>query len=252
MQYLIANWKMKLTIAESVALARQVRDYIARAPVNLKVVLCPSFPALPAVREVIQGTALELGAQDVAHVDRASLTGAVSALQLKELGVTTVLVGHSERRAYFSETNDRVGEKTRYTLAQGLRTVVCVGESSAERAAGMAHTIVAQQVHSAIEGATHSENLIIAYEPVWAIGTGIPVELADAQATARSIAQILSDGASHYPTHTVPVLYGGSVDHHTIGDFTGAPLSGTLVGNASQTAQGLIALLRVFPHSSSS
>ncbi len=250
MKYLIANWKMKLTIAESAALAEEVRDYLARVPVSLKIILCPSFPALPAVREVIQGTALELGAQDVAHLDRASLTGAVSSLQLQELGVTTVLVGHSERRAHFGETNDRVGEKARYALAQGLRTVVCVGESTAERTAGMTDTIVAQQVHAAIEGATHPENLIIAYEPVWAIGTGTPVALTDAHATARSIVQLLGDGVSHHPAASV--LYGGSVDHRTIGDFTGAPLCGTLVGNASQTAQGLIALLRVFSTSSSS
>ena len=245
MKYLIANWKMKLTIAESVELAHYVKELMAsRERINLRIVLCPSYPALSAVGEVLQGSDILLGAQDVAPTDRASLTGAVSSLQLKEVGVRFVIIGHSERRAHFGESDEVVREKLLHALTSGFHAVLCVGENAAERKSGQTVTAVRRQVGIAVKPGMDIEKLLIVYEPVWAIGTGMPVSPQEAYAQAASIRTELIAIISHDDqARAVPLLYGGSVDGSMVSQFTHTPLSGTLVGNASQTPDRFKALI---------
>jgi triosephosphate isomerase len=246
MKYLVANWKMKLTIAESAVLARAAREwYEAIAHPSFALILCPSHCAIPAVADVLKGSRVELGAQDVAEAERASLTGATSPLQLRELGVQTVIVGHSERRANYGETDALVGKKAAQALSAGFRAIVCVGETAEERAAGKAEEVVRRQVRRGA-GGTGEGDLIIAYEPVWAIGSGTPVGMADARAQAAAIRSELAEarGASGA---SLPLLYGGSVDPGNVASFTAGLFVGTLVGTASQTPnalQGLVEALK--------
>lgn len=241
-KYLVANWKMKLTIAESVALAGNAREWYAalRAP-SYSLILCPSPCALPAVAEILKGSMVGLGAQDVAEVARASLTGATSPLHLKELGVRTVIVGHSERRANYGETDALVGKKMATALNAGLKTILCVGETAEERTAGKTEEVVRRQVRLGLAG-TEKGDLLVAYEPVWAIGSGTPVGISDAQAQATAIRSELSHAWGERGA-MVPILYGGSVDAGNVDLFTRDPLAGTLVGGASQSEEGLYALV---------
>ena len=256
MKYLVANWKMKLTIAESVDLARHAREwYEASAHPPFALIICPSPCAIPAVADALKGSTIGLGAQDVAEEERASLTGATSPLHLKELGVHTVIVGHSERRAKYGETDALVGKKAAMAIAAGLQAILCVGETEAERAAGQAEEVVRRQVRLELSQISslprtsalrheddNTPHALIAYEPVWTIGTGTPVTIADAHAQAAVIRDELravrqGEGAA------VPLLYGGSVDQRNVASFTVDPLAGTLVGTASQTREGLQGLV---------
>lgn len=242
MKYLVANWKMKLTIAESVDLARQAREsYEGVIQPSFSLILCPSHPAIPAVAQALHGSVVKLGAQDVAEAERGSLTGAVSPLQLKELGVHTVIVGHSERRASYGETDALVAKKVVSALKAGLQTILCVGETADERAKGLAEGVVRRQVREGLDSAS-ARDLMVAYEPVWAIGTGMPVTMSDAHAQADAIRDELKRTLGERGS-TIPVLYGGSVDAGNVVSFTEGVLSGTLVGTASQTEEGLKGLV---------
>ncbi|MEW6610436.1 MAG: triose-phosphate isomerase [Patescibacteria group bacterium] len=245
MKYLIANWKMKLTIAESMALAREAREYVeSHDTADLHIILCPSHAALSEVGKILSGSGMSLGAQDVAQVDRASLTGATSPLHLVELGVAAVIIGHSERRAYFGETDELVHHKVKAALAHGLNAIVCVGERKEERDRGETEAIVRRQVRAVVEAETALEKLAVAYEPVWAIGTGTPVHPEDAVVQAEAIRDELAKiTGKAEEVKKVPILYGGSVDGDNVLLFTHSPLNGTLVGTASQSKEGMRALL---------
>lgn len=244
MKYLVANWKMKLTIAESAALARAAREWHeAILHPSFALILCPSPCAIPAVAEALKGSRVGLGAQDAAEAERGSLTGATSPLQLRELGVQYVIVGHSERRAHYGETDELIAKKVATALKAGFRTILCVGETADERAGGKAEEVVRRQVREGLQGTTGGE-LLIAYEPVWAIGSGTPVGVPDAHAQAAAIQNELHKAWGGSSTD-IPLLYGGSVDRGNVASFTEGPLAGTLVGTASQTDQGLKGLVEV-------
>ncbi|OGL88443.1 triose-phosphate isomerase [Candidatus Uhrbacteria bacterium RIFCSPLOWO2_02_FULL_49_11] len=236
---------MKLTIAESMALARAVREFVERHDTpDLHIALCPSHAALSEVGKILATSGIALGAQDAAHVDRASLTGATSPLHLAELGVKEVIIGHSERRAIFGETDELVHHKAKAVLAHGLTAIICVGERKEERDRGEAETVVRRQARAAVDAGTPWEKLCIAYEPVWAIGTGTPVRREDAVAQADAIRDELGKALGNKDAGArIPVLYGGSVDGDNVRLFTQAPLNGTLVGTASQSKEGMYALL---------
>jgi len=245
MKYLIANWKMKLTIAESVELAYSAKELMtSNEYTNVRVVLCPSYTALPEVAEALKGSGILLGAQDVASQDRASLTGCVSPLQLKELGVAMVIVGHSERRIQLGETDEMIRDKVRHALANGFYVTLCIGESIQARERGETAAVLRQQLRAAVKAGEDITKLLIAYEPVWAIGAGKPVKEEEAYGEARFIQEELRlIGWPHEHVRHIPILYGGSVDGATIAAFTRPPLAGTLVGNASQTPDRFKALI---------
>jgi triosephosphate isomerase len=227
-----ANWKMNLDRSEAIALATEIAA--AQLPERPQVVVCPPFPWLDAVKQVIEGSAINLGAQDCSENDDGAFTGQVSARMLAE-NCTHVIVGHSERRRDACESNETVARKALSALGQGLTPIVCVGESLDQREVGEAAQWVAKQITPVIEtvGSASLARCVIAYEPIWAIGTGRSAQPADAEGMARAIrSRINRDSA--IAAETVRILYGGSVTVDNASEILRMEnIDGLLVGGAS-------------------
>lgn len=168
------NWKMHKTAAEAVRLAKQLKVLVADDTKGLEVVVCPPFTALAAVGEVLKGTGIQWGAQDVHWEDEGAYTGEISPVMLKDLSCSYVIVGHSERREHFGETDEIVRRKVDAVLAKGMGVIACVGESLTERRAGRTEEVVRREVEAICRDLELDDpaRLVIAYEPIWAIGTG--------------------------------------------------------------------------------
>jgi triosephosphate isomerase len=230
-----ANWKMNTTPADAGELARTIA-WRTRQP-GVTRVICPPYVCLAAVRDALAGEDVAVGAQNLHQELAGAYTGEVSAPMLDGLA-TWVILGHSERRAQFGETDALVGAKLDRALAAGLRPMMCVGEVLAEREAGRAAEVVAGQLRGALAGraaaALARAGLVIAYEPVWAIGTGRNAHGTDASAMADAIREALRGLAWGSAADEIPVLYGGSVTSANIGEFLAEPaIDGALVGGAS-------------------
>ena len=230
-----ANWKMNTTPADAGELARTIAARTREPGVTR--VICPPSVCLAAVRDALAGEDVGTGAQNIHHELAGAFTGEVSAPMLAGLA-TWVILGHSERRALFGETDELVGRKLDRALAAGLRPILCVGEVLADREAGQEIAIVDAQLRGALEGrdpvALGAAGLVIAYEPVWAIGTGRNARGADAAAMADAIRASLRALGWGGSAETVPVLYGGSVTSANIGEFLAEPaIDGALIGGAS-------------------
>lgn len=234
------NWKMHTTPADSAELARTIAARTRVAGVTR--VLCPPFVCLAAVRDALAGEDVAVGAQDVHHEQAGAYTGDVAAPMLAGLA-TWVIVGHSERRRYHHETNEIVGQKLTRAIEAGLRPILCVGEDLEVREAGghVAEALVVDQVVDALRlnaGVGGTSGLVIAYEPVWAIGTGRNASGADAASMAaairRALDRVLAEAGAGLRGEDVPILYGGSVTSANIDEFFTEPeIDGALVGGAS-------------------
>jgi triosephosphate isomerase (TIM) len=229
------NWKMNKTIAEAIDLVRSIRRGLNEVKAADRV-LCPPFTALATVRELLQATEIGLGAQDMYWQDKGAYTGEISPLMLKEL-CQYVILGHSERRALFGETDEGVNRKVKAALAHGLTPIVCVGETETQHDAGQTEAVVGGQVRGCLAGfaAEQVTGFVIAYEPVWAIGTGKAATAAGAGAviglTIRgTVAEMYGEAAAQ----AVRIQYGGSVTPDNIAEFMTHPdIDGALVGGAS-------------------
>jgi triosephosphate isomerase len=236
---IVGNWKMNKTIAQTRAFLADVR---ARAlPLDdVDAVICPPFTALAAAREALGDSAIGLGAQNVCWEDEGPFTGEISPPMLVDCGVTWVVIGHSERRHLFGELDYRVNEKARAALARGITPIVAVGETAAEHAAGFARDKVCEQVHAAFDGMPVEDvsRCVVAYEPIWAIGTGN----ADSPAEAD---HIMGEIRGRMPgLDRVRILYGGSVKPDNVASFLAQPnIDGGLVGGASLEPASFAALL---------
>ncbi|MBC7343823.1 MAG: triose-phosphate isomerase [Clostridia bacterium] len=227
----VANWKMYKTLREAEAYLRSLLELVrVEPPVELAV--CPPFFALVLAKEILSGSPIGLGAQNGHPRKEGAFTGEVSMYQLADLGVKYVICGHSERRNLFGETDEFVGEKVRAAWEYGLIPILCVGETLEERRAGRAWETVERQLARAL-GDGLLGPLVVAYEPVWAIGTGVPAHPADAQAMARRIRAWLVERFGERGAE-VRIQYGGSVKPENARDFLGLPeIQGALVGGAS-------------------
>jgi triosephosphate isomerase (TIM) len=240
MKTIIGNWKMHLGIRESLAHARGVLRSMMGNEVLPEIVLCPSFTALSEVRKVLVRTRVALGAQTMGTERFGAFTGDVSVAQLDDAGCTFVLIGHSERRAMNGETDAVVNAKMKLVAQTSVIPVLCVGESKADRDAGNAETVVAAQLGAALRDvvfAGSAARLLVAYEPIWAIGSGKSATPADAVAMHKVIAAVLEKllGKAHVD---VQLLYGGSVDGTNAYQFLREPeIDGVLVGGASLKTQ---------------
>ncbi len=249
MRYVIANWKMQLGVAEAVARATElVRELALPENEQLEVVICPSFAALGAVGEVIKASGLKLGAEDVAVAKSGAFTGDVSARELVELGCEYAIVGHSERRMHHGETDGQVRQKIAMLLAEKIVPIVCVGESREERLANITGSVLKAQVAECLRDVTElaAEKIVIAYEPRWAIGTGLAATVEDASAATVAIREALVEllGEAGADADKFPVLYGGSVDVANAVSFaTAEGLSGVLVGTASLDTKSLLQIV---------
>ena len=232
---LAGNWKMNLTIAESIDFVRSIRRGLNDVR-GVDRVLCPPFTALATLKELLAATGIGLGAQNMHWEDKGAYTGEIAPGMLKEL-CQYVILGHSERRAYFGETDEGVNRKLKAALAHDLLPIVCVGETEAEYDAGRTEEVVSGQVRGGLAGlsAEQAAGLIIAYEPVWAIGTGKAATAAGAGAviglTIRGTIAKLYDETT---AQAVRVQYGGSVKPANVAEFMAHPdIDGALVGGAS-------------------
>ena len=234
-----ANWKMHKTHLEAIQTVQKLSYLLDRKDADrVEVVICPPFTALRSVQTLIDSDRLPygLGAQDVHPEDEGAFTGEVSGSMLAALDVGYVIVGHSERRQHFGEDDETVNGKVRAVFRNGMVPIVCVGETLEEREAGGTETKVAEQVRGAFEGveAADAARAVIAYEPIWAIGTGRTAEPTDAGQVVEVVRATLSDGVSDGVGDSVRVQYGGSVKPGNIREFMAHPeIDGALVGGAS-------------------
>ncbi len=234
---IVGNWKMNRTVPHAVALVRSLLPLLPHDP-EREVAIAPPFTALAAVASLLQGSAVGLAAQDLFWEDEGPYTGEISGVLLQDAGVRYVLVAHSERRRHLEETDRVAALKVRAALRCGLKPILCVGEDEAERAAGRAGAVVRAQMTRALEGSAPGETpcLQIAYEPVWAIGSGRPAtatQVAEMHDLIRSVSRGLFGEASP----AVRVLYGGSVTPDNVDDLMRTPgVDGLLVGGASLDA----------------
>ena len=234
------NWKMNTTVAEAVGLIGRLRSGLPVEGVTS--VVCPPYVSLHAASEALRGTGIGLGAQDMRPEPSGALTGEVSVSMVAEL-CGYVILGHSERRTIFGETSESVSAKVLAALSAGLRPIVCVGETLAERESGAARDVVSGQIRASLATAASGAGLLVAYEPVWAIGTGRAASADDAQEMAAvvraELGAILGDGAAR----DVPVLYGGSVTAENVAGLVAMPdVDGALVGGASLDPEGFLRL----------
>ena len=242
----IGNWKMHGTQAESRALAGAVRDGLKRK-VAATVAVCPPFTALPAVAETLSGSAIALGAQHCHHEASGAHTGEISVPMLADLGCRYVLVGHSERRKEMGETDEQVSRKVHAVLAHGLTPVLCVGETGEERRQGLTFTTVEGQLRAGLSGVAPDgvAKVVLAYEPVWAIGTGVNATPGQAAEVHGYLRGLVSELCSKETAQGLSILYGGSVKADNAESLLAEPeIDGALVGGASLKAADFVAIVR--------
>jgi len=245
-KFVCGNWKMHKTVAEAAALVRELRAGLGESAGAVQVAVAPPFTALSAVGEALRGSSIELSAQDVHWEPQGAFTGEVSAPMLAEVGCRHGIVGHSERRQLFGETDETVRKKTGALLAAGLRPIVCVGETLAEREAGKTLAVVDRQVRAGLAGlpAASLAAITVAYEPVWAIGTGRTATSAQAQEVHAAIRGILRELAGSV-ADGIRIQYGGSVKPENARDLMNQPdVDGALVGGASLKAADFVAIVK--------
>jgi triosephosphate isomerase len=236
------NWKMHKTLAEARDLAREIVQGVGRET-RVEVVLAPPYTALTAVAAEISGSKVKLCAQDTFWEEKGAFTGAIAPGMLADAGCTHVIVGHSERRQHFGDDDEAVNRKVHAALAAGLKPIMCVGETLAEREDGKTFAVVETQVLNGLAGfpVSEHERLVIAYEPVWAIGTGKTATPDQAQEVHRIIRQLLADTLG---TADIRILYGGSVTPDNAATLMAEPdLDGALVGGASLKAASFLGII---------
>jgi triosephosphate isomerase len=234
------NWKMHGGKAETLVLLSALKERLSRESLSDRdVVVAPPFPSLETAAQLLNGSAIRLAAQNVHWEPRGAFTGEVSGLMLKEVGCSYVIIGHSERRQYFGETDEQVARKAKAVQQYGLIPIVCVGETLEEREHGATMTVIARQVREALQGQSRAAiaTLVIAYEPVWAIGTGRTATPEQAQEVHAAIRGVLNEISDQPTAEAVRLLYGGSVKPDNIDGLMAQPdIDGALVGGASLQA----------------
>ena len=245
-KFVCGNWKMHKTVAEAVALVQELRAALGDAASKVQVAVAPPFTALHAAAQAAKGTGIEVAAQDVYWEKQGAFTGEVSAPMLAEAGCQHGIVGHSERRQLFGETDDTVRRKVVALLAAGVRPIVCVGETLQEREAGRTLEVVERQVRQGLAGVSVEDlgRITIAYEPVWAIGTGRTATSAQAQEVHLAIRNLLRQIGAPV-ADAIRIQYGGSVKPENAAELMAQPdVDGALVGGASLKAQDFVAIVK--------
>jgi triosephosphate isomerase (TIM) len=237
------NWKMNTTVSEAGALVDAMLPQLVEIR-DVEIVLCPPFIFLPTVRDRIRGGPLLLGAQNLYYEEKGAYTGEISPLMLRDL-VDYVILGHSERRQYFAETSEFVGKKVKAALDHGLKPIMCVGESLDEYEIGHTEHVVTEQVRTGLAGLGSIPGLVIAYEPVWAIGTGKASTGPDANRVIGMIRKIVESMFGSETAEALRIQYGGSVTPDNIREFMEQPeIDGALVGGASLKAEAFAEIVR--------
>jgi len=240
------NWKMNKGLYETRDLIREMYP-VLHAVEDVEIVVCPPFIGLGVAKREVDESAIKLGAQNMHWAESGAFTGEISPVMLKEL-CEFVILGHSERRAMFGETDETVNKKTLAALAHGLKPIVCVGETLEENQGGITAEVVSRQVRAGLEGLTQeqAEQMVIAYEPVWAIGTGLAATPEGANAVHKDVIRpILREMFGEEIGDGMRILYGGSVNPGNAAELFGqSDIDGGLIGGASLKAESFIALVK--------
>jgi triosephosphate isomerase len=240
--FIAGNWKMNTTATEAEQLVFEMLEKLDRIE-GVEKVLCPPFVSLVAINMMLRGSSIKLGAQNMYFETKGAYTGEISPLMLKEL-CEFVILGHSERRWYFGETDEIVNKKVKAALANKLKPILCVGERLAENEAGKTEEVVNRQVTAALNGVEPVRDLVIAYEPVWAIGTGKAASGKQAAATIQFIRAVVAKLWNKKIAQDLRILYGGSVTGANIAEFISHPeIDGALVGGASLKAEEFVGIV---------
>ncbi len=244
---LAGNWKMNKTPAEAVEFVRALRPLVTKYP-EVDTVVCPPFVALAGVFDALRGVKIGVGAQNLHWADGGAYTGEVSAAMLTGIA-DYVIIGHSERRQYFGETDAQVNQKIKLALAHDLKPIVCVGEDLAQNESGLTDSLVSAQVKAAFEGLTpeQAKGIVIAYEPIWAIGTG---KTATSEVANRVCGIVVRGTIAHLYGESVAsairIQYGGSANEKNIGELMAMPdIDGALIGGASLKVDAFSAMVRI-------
>ncbi len=243
--FIAGNWKMNLLRESSLALVRGLADSLP-AHKNVDVAVCPPAVYLQEVATAVAGSGIGLGAQNMSQEKEGAYTGEVSGSMLKDIGCSCVILGHSERRQFYGETDAIVNLKTLAALSYGLTPIVCVGEMLAEREAGTTAKVIETQVRGSLAGLTPEQagKLVIAYEPVWAIGTGKTASPAQAEEVHAQIRALLTEMFGASVAESIRIQYGGSVKPDNAAELLGQPnIDGALVGGASLKADSFAAIV---------
>jgi triosephosphate isomerase len=247
MTIIIANWKMNKGLEGSLDIATDLHNLINKKAVNCQVVLCPSFPYLYVVSKIISNGLIKLGAQDCSFKESGAYTGDVSASMLKDSGCDYVILGHSERRLYHNETSSVIKQKAEKALLYGLTAIICVGETSLEKEKGKAFSVIEDQLKNSLPLSLSDENIIIAYEPVWAIGTGKNPSVREINKVHAHIKDCVKDFIALHGLlleKDVKIVYGGSVNPSNCKEILSiANVNGLLVGGASLVSKDFYNIL---------
>ncbi len=237
------NWKMNTNVSEAAKLVGEMRPLL-EAVSNVEKVVCPPFISLTAVKDVLKGSSVKLGAQNMYFEEKGAYTGEVSPLMLSGL-CEYVILGHSERRQYFHETNEIINKKVRAALKIGLKPILCVGESLAQYEAGKTEVVVTDHVAGSLKDIPASDSLVIAYEPVWAIGTGKAATGPQANKVIGLVRKIAAGLYGDSFAQKLRILYGGSVTGDNIAEFIGqSEIDGGLVGGASLKVNQFVSIVK--------
>ena len=244
--FMAGNWKMNKTTGEAIDLVRELKTAISGVK-GVEVAVAPPFTALYAVCKELEGSSIRLAAQNLYWEEKGAFTGEVSPLMLKEVGCHYVIIGHSERRQFFGETDETVNRRIKAALAQGLKVIFCIGETLKEREEGKTFSVIERQVEDGLKNLSDKEmkNMVIAYEPVWAIGTGKTATPGQAEEVHRFIRGKIEKLYSREVSEEIRIQYGGSVTPENIkGLMEQANIDGALVGGASLKAESFSKIVR--------
>ncbi|MDQ0233398.1 triose-phosphate isomerase [Metabacillus malikii] len=239
------NWKMNKVASEAKSFVEEVKGLVPNAA-NVDSVVCAPALFLESLVQQVQGSDLKIGAQNMHFEENGAFTGEISPVALKDLDVSYVILGHSERREMFAETDETVNKKTLAAFKHGLTPIVCCGETLEEREAGKTNDLVGDQVKKALQGLSDDQvkQTVIAYEPIWAIGTGKSSSAQDANEVCSHIRQVVAEQFSTDVAEAVRIQYGGSVKPENIKEYMAqSDIDGALVGGASLEAQSFLQLL---------
>ncbi len=230
--FIAGNWKMNMTAESGKELIKALRPLVKEAKCNIA--LCVPAILIPAMVKAARGSRIKIGAQNVHWAENGAYTGEISCQQLKEYGVKYAIIGHSERRQYFGETDESVNKRTLAALANGITPIVCVGETLEEREIGVTKEVLSRQLTEGLKGVEEIKKVVIAYEPVWAIGTGRTATKEQAQETIAYIRKTLGKMFGRVAAHKVIIQYGGSMNAGNCKELMAQPdIDGGLIGGAS-------------------
>jgi len=238
------NWKMHKTVQEAVELVRELKELVSDVK-DRDILVCPPFTALYAVSRELEGSNIALGAQNMFYEEKGAFTGEISPLMVKDVGCSYVILGHSERRHIFSETDELINKKVLSAVNHGLIPILCVGETLQEREEDKTKEVIERQVKEGLKGLNETSEFVIAYEPVWAIGTGKTATPELAEEVHSFIREILAEMFGKEKADSIRILYGGSVKPENAAGLMSQPnIDGSLVGGASLKAESFAKIVK--------